>query len=275
MRISVCIDTGRPWSEVATIAHQLDATACSCIYVCDHFIRADSLGRTIDGGVVEAWTALAALAATTTRVKLGTLVLGSAYRHPAVVANMAATLDQISAGRAVLGLGAGWQVNEHTAYGMDLLPPAARVERFAEACSIIVSLLTEPRTTFAGRWYQIVDARCEPKPIQASLPLLVGGAGTRTMAVAARFAAVWHAWGTVDDLRQKNVELDRICMEIGRDPRTLDRASGGPRLGAARSEVADAVRAYAEAGVDELIWRDEAATPISKVLEQLHELPID
>src|SRR5215510_11731559 len=121
MRFSVCLDPGRAWPEVVSLVEHVDSTGWDGVYICDHFIRADAGGRASEGGpMLEGWTVLAALAGITRRVRLGTLVLGNTYRHPAVVANMAATMDHASGGRFVLGLGAGWQENEHTAYGIDL-----------------------------------------------------------------------------------------------------------------------------------------------------------
>ena len=123
-------------------------------------------GRPAAGPVLEGWTVLTAVAARTTRIRLGTLVLGASYRHPAVVAKMAATLDHVSDGRLTLGLGAGWQPNEHTAYGIELLPPAARLARFAEYVAAIRSLLREPSTTVDGAWFRLTDATCDPPPVQ-------------------------------------------------------------------------------------------------------------
>ena len=146
---------------------------------------------------------VAALAAAVPRVRIGTLVYGNTYRHPAVLANMAATVDQVSGGRFVLGLGAGWQVNEHEQYGIDLPPVGERVDRFAEAVEVVRSLLAEPTTTFEGRHYRLTDALCEPKPVQDRLPILVGAKGDRMIGIAARFADEWNTWGLPDHIAER------------------------------------------------------------------------
>ena len=142
MKLSLCVDPGRPWSEAMTLARRVDAAGWHAVYQCDHFMPHHPDGVPIAGPVSECWTTLSALATVTSRVRLGSLVLGNTYRHPAVVASMAATLDQVSAGRVVLGVGAGWQPNEHIAYGNRLhhvrhedddrgpsAPPGLRVRR--------------------------------------------------------------------------------------------------------------------------------------------------
>ncbi len=137
-----------------------------------------------------------------------------------MVANAAATVDHISGGRFVLGVGAGWQVNEHDAYGIDLLDTKTRLDRFEAACEIITSLLREQRTTFDGDGYRITNAPCDPKPVQSPLPLLVGGKGERrTMRIAARYANEWNAWTTAEEFRQK-IERARTSL---RRPRTAIR----------------------------------------------------
>ena len=157
----------------------------------DHFypIFSDSTGPCLEG-----WVTLTALAQATRRLRLGTLVTGIHYRHPAVLANMAATLDIVSAGRLEMGIGAGWNEEESGAYGIELGGPAERSDRFEEACQVIVSLLTQQTTDFAGRYYQLTGARCEPKPVQQPHPpLVIGGSGERrTLRTAARFAQHWN-----------------------------------------------------------------------------------
>ena len=129
VRLSVCLDPARPWADALALAAHAETVGLHGVWVCDHFMPYAGDGRPAAGPVLEGWTVLTAVAARTTRIRLGTLVLGASYRHPAVVAKMAATLDHVSDGRLTLGLGAGWQPNEHTAYGIELLPPAARLAR--------------------------------------------------------------------------------------------------------------------------------------------------
>jgi alkanesulfonate monooxygenase SsuD/methylene tetrahydromethanopterin reductase-like flavin-dependent oxidoreductase (luciferase family) len=252
------------------------------VYVCDHFMPYDPDGQPVDGAMLEGWTALAALAGHTERLRLGTLVLASTYRHPAVVANMAATLDQATGGRFVLGLGAGGQVNEHLAYGIALPAIGPRMAAFEETCAAIRSLLRTPRTTLNGDFFQLKDAPCNPKPVQSMLPILVGGGGERrTLRIAAQLADEWHVWGSAVEFRRKSLILERHCADLGRDPAEIARATGAlvelsaTDAGADRfdddpsvvagspARVLDLVGAYHEAGADEFIVRDHQLTPLA------------
>src|SRR5580700_9114758 len=164
-------------------------------WVSDHFYPMHGLAP--GAGRLEGWITLAALAQATRRLRLGTLVTGIHYRHPAVLANMAATLDIVSGGRLEIGIGAGWNEEESGGYGIELGSPAERSDRFEEACEVIVSLLTRPATDFTGRYYQLTNARCEPKPVQQPHPpVCIGGSGERrTLRTAARFAQHWNFAG--------------------------------------------------------------------------------
>jgi alkanesulfonate monooxygenase SsuD/methylene tetrahydromethanopterin reductase-like flavin-dependent oxidoreductase (luciferase family) len=267
----------------------VDAAGWHAVYLCDHFMPHDPAGRALDGPVLECWTTLAALATQTAAVGLGSLVLGNTYRHPAVVANMAATLDQISRGRVLLGIGAGWQPNEHTAYGIPLPAAGDRFDALDEACAVIRSLLDERRSTTAGSSYRLCDAPCEPKPLQPQLPLLVGGGGQRTLRVAARHADVWHTWADPALLSRKNAVLDRCCQDLGRNPGDVARATGGtvavwsgPGRGRAAAdddvqgtaqEVGNRLLEFRAAGADEFIVVDDAANvSVGRALTQLDTL---
>ncbi|HET6810669.1 MAG TPA: TIGR03560 family F420-dependent LLM class oxidoreductase [Acidimicrobiales bacterium] len=290
MRFSVWPSPQRTWPQVREIVERCDETGWDGAYFADHFMPDDPDGKPTDGAYLECWSVLAGLAAVTGRIRLGSLVSGNLYRHPAVLANAAVTIDHISSGRVVLGLGAGWQVNEHAVYGIDLPAPRERVERLEEACAVIRSLLHEPRTTVSGRWYRVTDAPCDPKPV-GPLPLLVGGAGEkRTLPVAARYADEWNAWTTPDVFRHKSGLLDGYCADIGRDPgeihrstqamvflskdeswlaRFRDQGPGRPVLVGTPSEVVDQVGAYQSVGVDELIVPDWTMGPVERTLDTL------
>ncbi|HET8662124.1 MAG TPA: TIGR03560 family F420-dependent LLM class oxidoreductase [Micromonosporaceae bacterium] len=283
MRFSVCVDPGRPWGEVVDLVRHVEAVGWDGVYVCDHFMPYHAGGLAVDGPMLEGWTTLAALAGHTQRLRLGTLVLGNTYRHPAVVANMAATLDHVTGGRFVLGLGAGWQVNEHAAYGLELGSTRSRMDRFEEACAAIRSLLTRPRTTHHGEHYRLTDAPCDPKPVQSRLPILIGGGGERrTLRIAARFADEWHAWGTAEELGHKNQVLDRHCADIGRDPSTIRRVGGATVELSAKAgsgddrsvagtppQVVDVLARYRAAGAQEFIVRDSRTTPLAAATDTL------
>jgi F420-dependent oxidoreductase-like protein len=215
----------------------------------DHFypIRGDSSGPCLEG-----WVTLTALAQATTRVRLGNLVSGIHYRHPALLANMAATLDIISGGRLEIGIGAGWNVEESGAYGMELGTPSERSDRFEEACEVIVSLLTQERTTFKGQHYELTEAMCNPKGIQRPHPpICIGGSGEkRTLRTAARFAQHWNfTGGTPAEFARKRDILHAHCADIGRDPVEII-LSSHVRYTGDPAETAASAAALGEVGLD-------------------------
>lgn len=286
MLVSLCIDPRRPWEDMRALAHSAEEAGLARLYVPDHFMPYHAT-IAVSGPVNESWTILTALAVGTTRIGLGTLVLGSSYRHPAVVANMAATLDQVSGGRLLLGLGAGHQPNEHRAYGIELLAPAVRMDRFEEAVEVIRSLLRSELTSFDGTYYRLEAARCEPATVQKPLPLLLAGAGERrAIPLAARFADAWHAWTTPEQFRRKSALLDTACAAVGREPVEVRRLTGQVLLVGAQtatveddsdiigsvSFVAERLAGYQDAGVDEFIVRDHADTTIDTAVESVRTL---
>jgi F420-dependent oxidoreductase-like protein len=227
MDVSVLIGSGRPWAEIVRIAQAADEAGAHSVYIPDHFMPNTPDGTIIDGPRLESWTLLSALSQRTSSCRLGPLVLGGTYRHPAVMANMVAALDHVSGGRAIAGLGAGWQVNEHAAYGIDLLSVRDRSDRFEESVHVVASLLREPRTTFEGRFFQLHDAPNQPAPVQDRIPVLVAGSGERrTLRTVAKYADVWHTWGTPESFAAKSAVLDERCAEAGRDPGSIRRATG-------------------------------------------------
>jgi alkanesulfonate monooxygenase SsuD/methylene tetrahydromethanopterin reductase-like flavin-dependent oxidoreductase (luciferase family) len=152
---------------------------------------------------------------------------GNTYRHPAVLANMGATVDRISHGRLDFGIGAGWHEEEHAMYGMPLYSPGERIRRLGEACEVIRRLWTEETVTFAGKYYQLRDARLEPKPVQKPYPpFVIGGGGEQlTLKITAKYADVWNfAGGPVETFEHKNAVLDEHCRAIGRDPAEIERS---------------------------------------------------
>lgn len=273
MRFSVWPGAGNAWTDTLALARHAEATGWDGVWYADHFMpnAADTSGPTN-----EAWTTIAGLAAAVPRIRIGTLVTGNTYRHPAVLAKMAAGADIISGGRLVLGLGSGWQENEHAAYGIPFYTVGGRLRRLEEACQVIKSLLSNDKTTFRGRYYQLVDAPLAPKPVQNPLPLLIGGGGEQmTLRIAATYADEWNVWGSPAVLKSKMVILDRHCESIGRDPRAIRRSAqnmlflgddpaikerakmvGERALAGSVAEVQDVIGQYAEAGVDEFILPD-------------------
>jgi F420-dependent oxidoreductase-like protein len=216
----------------------------------DHFypIFSDWTGPCLEG-----WVATTALAQATRRLRVGVLVTGNVYRHPAVLANMAATLDVISNGRLDLGIGAGWNQQECDAYGIELPPLKERFDRFDEAVEVIVRLLTETEANFDGRHYQLTNARCEPKPVQQPHPpIVIGGGGEqRTLRTAARFADHWNVpGGGVEVFKAKRDVLAEHCAAIGRDVAEIT-TSTHLRLDPANlTATIDEAAAFAGAGLD-------------------------
>jgi len=235
----------------------------------DHFypIFSDPTGPCFEG-----WTTLAALAQATRRLRVGVLVTGNVYRHPAVLANMAATLDVISDGRLELGLGAGWNEEECTAYGIDLPPLKERFDRFDEACEVIIGLLSNETTDFDGRHYRLRAARCSPKPVQRPHPpLCIGGLGEkRTLRAVACWAQHWNAPAlSPADLEHKRAVIAAHCADVGRDPSEI-MTSTHLRLGedGDPGRVAEQAAALAESGLDlGIVYLPVPHTP--KVLEPL------
>ena len=204
------------WEAIRDTALLVDDLGFDSVWTWDHFVP---LHGDTDGPIFEAWQLLAAWGALTKRVHVGTLVTGATYRHPAVLANMVATLDHVTNGRAILGLGAAWHEDEHRMYGIPFLTTAGRLARLAESAEAIRMLLDQPFATFKGRYVKLVNATCEPKPVQPRLPLLIGGGGERkTLRIVARFADYWHGHGTPEVIAHKLAVLARHCSEVGRDP---------------------------------------------------------
>ena len=240
------------WSDMLEVwraADQIDVYESGWNF--DHFypIFSDPTGPCLEG-----WTTLAALAQATERIRLGVLVTGTPYRHPTVLANMAATLDIVSGGRLELGLGAGWNQEEADAYGLDLgADLTERFDRFDEYLQVVTSLLEHTTTDLDGRFFQLREARCEPKPIQRPHPpIVIGGAGRRrTLPLVARHAQHWnHPGASVEDWAAARDVLHACCEEIGRDPSEITHSIHLLPDPDDPGRTAEQAAAYAEAGVD-------------------------
>jgi F420-dependent oxidoreductase-like protein len=274
MRISFWPTPNLPYKETLDLCQHAETTGWDGIWLADHFMPNAEDTSTPQP---EAWTTLSALAAQVPRIRLGTLVTGNTYRHPAVLAKMAATVDHISGGRLVLGIGSGWQENEHRQYGIEFSDIPGRLERLDEACQVIKALFTEKSANFQGKYYQLTDATLEPKPIHNPLPLMIGGGGEQvTLKITAKYADEWNVWGTVDTLKHKMSVLDNHCDKVGRDPKKIQRSAVAllflsddeaftkkmsetverANIAGNVSQVRDIVKQYEEAGVDELIVPD-------------------
>jgi F420-dependent oxidoreductase-like protein len=290
MRFSLWPSLTQPWPDVVDAVRHAEDTGWDGVYVADHFMGDAGAPWPVEIPTLEATAALAALASTTSRVRLAPLVFGITYRHPAVLAKWAATVDHVSGGRFTLGVGAGWQENEHEQYGIELPPPGERLERFEEALLVLKGLLREERSTVEGVHYRLTGAVAEPKPVQQPLPLLIGGKGDRMLGVVARHADEWNMWGLADTIAERSAVLERRCEAIGRDPAEIrhsaqalvrltdDKAKaeaflagtgGRAAIAGTIDDVAAAVRAWQDIGLDEVIVPDFTLGQGSRKLDAL------
>ncbi len=280
MRFSFWPNPSQSYGDVLDLATHVERTGWDGFWYADHFMPN---AEDTSAPWPEAWMTLAAVGASVPRLRIGTLVAGNTYRHPAVLAKMAATLDHITGGRMVLGLGAGWQENEHKQYGIPFFTMPERLRRLDEACRVIKALYGSEKADFEGRYYRLDNASLEPKPVQSPMPLLIGGGGERvTLKITAKYADEWNVWGTPETLRHKMQILDGHCAAIGRDPKSIKRSAVAllfmnddpafvarmrakpPQQAAIIGSVDDVKRIvdeYRSAGVDELIVPDFTLGP--------------
>jgi alkanesulfonate monooxygenase SsuD/methylene tetrahydromethanopterin reductase-like flavin-dependent oxidoreductase (luciferase family) len=274
VKFSVWPNMGYPVDEALDTARWVDAAGWYGVWYADHYMPNTGTEEIKPGDTHECWAMLPAIAAVTEHVRVGSLVAPTSVHHPAVLANRARTIDHLSNGRMVLGLGAGWQINEHKAYGIELEPPGRRVQRFEEAIQIVRALTSQARTTFAGEVYTIIDATADPKPIQSRLPILVGTAGPRMLRLVARHADEWNTWGNVATATSRRAGFSEACVAEGRDERSMHtsvqalivitesadviaKAGAGAfadrTLAGSVAQIVDAIGRYAELGFDEFI----------------------
>jgi len=235
------------WQELRATWKLIDSLGYDTAWTFDHFfpILSDPSGPCFEG-----WIALTALAAETSRVQAGVLVSGNTYRHPAVLAKMAATLDHITGGRLIMGIGAAWFEMEHTAYGIPFQTTAERIHRLDEAAEIIKRLWTEKQVTFEGRYYQLKDAYCEPKPVQQPRPpIMIGGSGEKlTLRVVARHADQWNTFGSPELFRHKIEVLREHCAAVDRNFDGIEVSWAGAALVTdSRDEKDELLRRFAAA----------------------------
>ena len=275
VRFGICTDQNLPFETLAERWRYFEQLRFDSVWDCDHF----SQPSRPDGPYFEGWTLLAALAARTERIRVGVLVSSNTFRHPALIAQQAVTLDHISNGRLELGLGAGWFVAEHDRFGIPFPPPGERVGRFHEAVQIIGSLLRHETTTFAGRYYRLAGAYVRPAPVQKPRPpLTLGAHRPRMLRICAEYADSWNSFGTVEEMRERNLILDDHCAAIGRDPREIRRSfygwaaqmkdQGLPDPWESTGAFEDVVGRYLAVGIDEFVI-DQPRPEQFAVLEQV------
>jgi len=293
MKFSLWPANDRPTADLMDVARYADAAGWYGVWIADHYMPNTGDATPARGDAYECWGLLPAFAAVTERIRIGTLVSPTSVHHPALLAKRAATIDRLSGGRMVLGLGAGWQVNEHLAYGIELAEPGKRVSRFEESITIVRSMLAQDWTTFQGEFYQLTDAPCDPKPVQSPLPILVGTRGPRMLRITARHADEWNTWGTPEQAAVHRAALLAACAKADRDPATMRTSvnafidldgtappNGRATLSGPASALVDQLGQYAELGFDEFIlpdWNldaDKLTDTLAKIkTEVLDQLP--
>lgn len=273
---------GRPmtYQEVRNLALQVEDLGFDSVWLYDHLLY--RFPNEDAQGVSEGWTFMSAIAEATKRVEIGSLVLCTAFRNPALLAKMAVTLDDVSGGRLILGLGCGWHEPEFDAFG---IPFDHRVDRFEEAVEIIVPLVKEGTVNFTGNYYSAPDCEMLPRPRTGGIPVLIASRRPRMNRLTARFADAWNtAWlGEADALAGTRAAIDAACAEVGRDPATLEVTVGiniaYPALGdtpdgidnrakflsGTPREVASSLQDYADAGVGHIICNCVPVLPASIV----------
>lgn len=278
--------------ELRDLWRRIEALGFDWISIWDHFYAADLSGHHCH----EAVAAHAALACTTERVRVGSLVYCAGYRHPAVLANAIATIDHLSGGRCDLGLGGGWSQPEYEAYGIPFPSAGARLDLLDEYVRVVKSLLRQDTTDHDGKHFTLTDARCEPKPVQARLPIWIGGGGEkRTLRIAAEHADGWNVpFVSPEDFARKRSVLQQHCDAVGRDPSAIRCAVNVGLawdddslrhqfgaiaefvrpgvLGGSDGEVVDRIGTYVEAGADQVnialraLWDVEALDRLAPLL---------
>jgi alkanesulfonate monooxygenase SsuD/methylene tetrahydromethanopterin reductase-like flavin-dependent oxidoreductase (luciferase family) len=244
------------WPALMARGHDIDEYGFDELWSNDHFMPQAAGEGVAEGPVIEGWSVLFGWAAITRNARMGCLVSGAGYRNPGVLVKMATALDHATGGRAALGIGAGWFEPEHRAFGFEFPAVGRRLDRLDDAAAICRGLLDGSSVTHDGEWFSAVDARNDPPPLQARLPLAIGGSGEkRTLRIVARYADIWNADNDDPEaFARRNGILDEHCAVVGRDPSTIERSAGLPP---------PCIRSTREAAVDALteVLVRQAMTP--------------
>ena len=257
------------WPELTDRVKLAESAGFEGIWIFDHFkpLYADPKGPCF-----EAWTLLAAIAALTSRIRIGTLVTGVTYRHPSILAAEAVTVDHVSNGRLELAIGAAWFEQEHTELGVDLPATRERIERLQDAVSIFKLLMTEEDVDYAGKHYSLHNATYLPRPIQRPHPpIWIGASGEKVMLpFVGRVADAWHTFGRRDDLKRKSDIVSRAAEAAGRDPSSIARSTS-LSISHPFDEVRDRAQAYRELGFTTLVvgWPSEGRERLESFVEEL------
>jgi len=218
---------GKSLAQVYEEFEMADELGFDCAWLSDHLVAPGTQ-------LLEAWTLLAGIAERTKRIRIGVLVTSNTFRSPQLLLKEAVTVDHISNGRLILGIGTGWEPDEHARYGVDFPPPRERVDRLEEAVTLIGLMMSQERTTFDGRYYRVTDATLEPPPIQPRIPILIAAHRPRMLRVAARHADQWDSYHEMEEsptagwtmpIQEQMAILDDECRAIGRDPAEIRRST--------------------------------------------------
>lgn len=249
------------WEQVRDQWKLAEELKFESLYLFDHFT---GLYGSEDAPCLEVSTLLAGLALETSSAGIGVMVYGNTHRHPAILAKEIVTIDHLSGGRAILGIGAGWNENEHRWYGWDLPSPGKRVKQFEEALTIIDGLMTNDRFSFQGDFYTIDDAPFQPKPVQKKIPVLVGGKRPKMLRVVAKHADLWDGGGKLPDRIERIEELKRACDEVGRNYDEIVHSQGFGASGLLEANKLDElITTYLEVGVRHFHF-DMPLTPVEQ-----------
>jgi alkanesulfonate monooxygenase SsuD/methylene tetrahydromethanopterin reductase-like flavin-dependent oxidoreductase (luciferase family) len=296
VKFSLWLSNSREWSEIVDLATYVESVRWDGFWLPDHYMSQTPDGSSGSEPALDCWTVLAAVSVAVPRLRLTSMVSPVTIHNPVVLAKRVVTADQISNGRAVFGLGAGWQVNEHRGYGFDLPEAGERVSRFIEAIRVIRELLDNERANFAGRWYTLTDATFEPKPVQSPLPILVGTSRPRMLRTVARYANAWNTWGSPSLVATVTERFHTACETEGRDPASIVRSaqalvyitdsdaqrdellakiSTDRAIIGSTAEIVDVMAEYAAAGLDEFALPDfnldQSVAHRRETIERFHE----
>ncbi len=265
----------KPWSQVLDEFLMAEELGFDTAWLVDHLLDTDGPP---EHPCLEAWTLLAAIAARTSRIRIGVLVTSNTFRHPAILAKEAVTVDHISGGRLILGMGTGWHGEEHRRYGIEMPPAVERVDRLEEAVELVVRLMTEPRVTFEGSHYRTDDAVFEPRPVQQpQIPLLIAAHRPRMIRIAARWADQWDTFpelagaatdGVTTSVEERMTAFEAACAAAGRDPGTVRRSTWAlPAAVASEATYEAFARRQLELG-----FTDVSVVPLGVPVERLRRI---